>query len=487
MSNSTAQPVVLHDYQQVAKDFIVTHPKSALFLDVGFGKTLITLTALQELASKNMISGHVLIIAPKAVARSTWIDEMKKWNICANTVSLLVNEKDKSLTKKKRYELYDAIATTPPSFYFINRDLIYDLVNYHVVNKKPWPFQTVVIDELHSFKSYASRRFKAMKAVSPYITRLIGLTGTPQPNGLEDLWAPIYLMDNGERLGKTITEYRTTYFNPGLVVKNVTVKWNPKPGSEALIYSKIKDLVMSVKNPSLKLPSVSHNEIRCHMSPDEMETYKSFMKEKILTDVVAGNEDAVVKASNAGVLSLKLSQMASGTAYIDGHDPKAQDYIVIHQRKLEHLEYVINNTNSPIIVAYHFKSEKDQIEKYLSAAGIDVQAFDGSPDMVHRWNAGEIQVMLIQPASAGCGINLQDGGHTLVWYTLPTSLEEYIQTCGRINRQGQKYPVVFHYLLVPGTIDARLLSNLQKKDMSERALIDAVSATFADVDDNSVF
>ena len=350
--------------------------------------------------------------------------------------------------------------------------MIPDLVNWHIENQKPWPFQTVVIDELQSFKSHKSERFRAMKKMSPYIKRFIGLTGTPVPNGLTDLWAEIYLMDNGQRLGKNITAYHTRFFNPGLIKDNQILTWNPKWDAEEAIYDLISDLVISVQNPNLKLPDVTYNNVYCHLSDEEMDMYKEFKKEQILELQSEHGDEIVIEASNAAVLCGKLSQMASGTLYLE--DKKS--YQVIHQRKLEQLEYIIENTTSPVLVAYHFKSDKEEITKYLESKGYKPQTLDGSPDMIHNWNDGKIPVMLIQPASCGHGINLQYGGHTLVWYTIPWSLEHYIQTCGRIARQGQPKPVVIHHLLTKGTIDSRILNAIEKKDTSEKALLEAISA-----------
>lgn len=473
--------IKLHDYQEIAKNFLLSRPKAGLFLDVGFGKTLTTLSTLLELAQRGMLHGHILIIAPKAIARSTWIDEMDKWGIKAQTVSLIVNEKGNALTKAKRLKRYEEIETHAPSFYFINRELITDLVSWHKENKKPWPFPTVIIDELQSFKSYSSQRFKALKSIEPQITRFIGLTGTPVPNGLMDLWPEIYLMDGGARLGPNITSYRDVFFNPGLTIKNHVVSWYPKIGAEEEIYRLIGDIVISVKNPDLKLPDVTYNDVYCYMTDSEKAQYKTLMKENVLELKNANGDDICVEAANAAVLSAKLSQMASGCLYLTdeetGVSKGSSEYITIHQHKLEQLQYIIDNTTSPVLVAYHFKSDKDQIMTYFTSNGYDVRPFDGSPEMIHAWNNGEIPIMLIQPASAGHGINIQDGGHTLVWYTLPWSLEHYIQTNGRLNRQGQKHPVVIHHLITHGTIDAQILAAINKKDLSERELLDAIAAT----------
>ena len=540
----------LHDYQEVAKNFLINTPKAGLFLDVGFGKTITALATLMDLSDMGMIGGHILVIAPKPIARSTWIDEMDKWGIKANIVSLIVDydpvkyrqelekwkpkmalyekvvatypnpcdlkknngividgvkyppskflkpnateteayykapprrpSRDKKLEREDRLRLYENITTTLPSFYFINRELLPDLIEWHIENKKYWPFQTIIIDELQSFKSYDSKRFLMLKGVMPYVTRFIGMTGTPVPNGLMDLWPEIYLMDFGARLGKNITEYRNRYFNPGYTVNNVVVDWNPKYGADKEIYNLISDVVISVKNPSIQLPPVTYNDVVCHMSDDEMQVYKKLVKENVIETKDEQGNDVTIAAENSAILSSKLSQMASGALYLS---KDSKEYIVIHQHKLEQLQYIIDNTTSPVLVAYHFKSDLDMMSKFLTENQYEFKRFDGSPEMIHDWNQGKIPIMLLQPASAGHGINIQDGGHTLVWYTLPWSLEHYIQTNGRLARQGQKYPVMIHHLLTYGTIDYRIMTAIKNKDLSEQALIDAVAAAIGDADE----
>ena len=461
----------LHDYQEFAKAFLMTHPKAGLFLDVGFGKTITTLSTLMDLAASGQLQGHILIIAPKPIARATWIDEMKKWGIQASVVSLIVNEKGKQLKPAERKKLYSEIATHPAAIYMINREMIVNLIEWHIENQMPWPFQTIVVDELQSFKSYDSKRFKYLRQVMPYTNRFIGLTGTPVPNGLMDLWPEICLMDNGLRLGKNITAYRNTFFNPGLTIDGIVVDWRPKPGADIAIYDRIKDLVVSIKNPGLQLPPVTFNDVKCILDPDEKETYDNFRKDMILDISSDGDMSEVIDAKNAAVLMAKLSQMASGTLYTgNGHE-----YIHVHDRKLEQLEYIINNTTSPVLVAYHFQSDKAEIARYLTERKLDFKVMDGSPEMQHDWNDGKIPVLLLHPASCGHGINIQYGGHTLVWFTLPWSLEHYIQTNGRIYRQGQPDPVVIHHLITEGTVDGYILKALKNKDLSEKALLDAVS------------
>lgn len=472
------QTFKLHDYQELAKNFLMTRPKCGLFLDVGFGKTLVTLAALMELAQRGQLHGHILVVAPKTIAKSTWLKEMDKWDIRANTVSLILNDNGKQLTRAKRLERYEAIESHPPAIYFINQDLLKDLIDWFVKEKRPWAFPTVVIDEVQGFKSYKSQRFKALRAIFDHITRFVGLTGTPMPKDLEDLWAEVCLMDNGLRLGKNITAYRNTFFYPGLVISGTTVKWLPKEGAEDAIFETIRDLVISIKNPDLKLPPIAYKDFPVYMDEEEREAYRQFVKEKVLE--VTDDEGNVipVEAQNAAVLTAKLAQLASGTIYTG----QGKDYAVLHRHKLEALEYIVNNTGSPVLVAYWFNSDLDQIDKYFSEKGIEFEVLDGSIEMQDRWNAGEIPVMLMQPASMGRGINIQDGGSTLVWYSIPFSLEQYEQTVGRLYRQGQKGHVMVIHLLTDGTIDGRILANIARKDRSQKALKEAVAATVGDAE-----
>lgn len=466
---------VLHPYQEAAKQFIIDHPKCGLFLDMGLGKTLITLKALMEIKP----AGHILIIAPKNIAKSTWLAEIAKWDIPVRTKSFVANANGKDLTKKERLQLYESIPDEPPAMWFINRELIADLINHMpVINKKKtWFFPTVVIDELQSFKSHSSMRFKALKSISSCITRFIGLTGTPTPNGLMDLWAEIFLMDNGKRLGKNITTYRNTFFNPGVIINGYPVNYFPKPDAEEEIYSRIKDLVISIKNAELQLPPVIYNTVPLYLSNKEWKAYDKFARTQVLSIGCLQDDGTIyITAANAAVLQGKLSQFASGAIYTDD----SHNYELMHSHKLECCEYIINNTDGPVLIAYHFKSDKQMLLDYLKAAKINVQAFDGSAQMIQDWNDRKIPVMLIQPASAGHGLNLQYGGHTLIWYTVPWSLEEYLQTNARLARQGQTETVTIHHLIMQNTIDARILSRLSQKDINEKALLDAVKYAVQD-------
>ena len=481
------QIIPLHDYQIYAKDFAMSHPYCGLFLRMGLGKTSIVLETLYELNP----TYHVLIIAPKAIARCTWENEIKKWNMPIRTQSLILNKNQKKLSKKKREEIYATIPGNPyATVYFINRDLVTSLVKRFPGNT--WPFQFVIIDESQSFKSYKAERFKALKTVRPYIKRMIELTGSPTPKGLMDLWSQIYLLDMGERLGKNITAYRNTYFNPGPPINGYPVDWYPKNqlidpdtgrllcdsrgipvDAETAIYDKIKDLVISMKNTYIQLPPITYNDVPVQMTPDELKRYKEFKKTNVL-DLMDGTQ---IEAANAAVLSAKLCQMASGSIYTDA---KTHQYEVIHGHKLEMCEYIINNTDSPVLIAYHFQSDYDMLMKYLTNEGFNPVKFDGTPQMERDWNQKKYPIMLIQPASCGFGLNFQEGGNTLIWYTIPTSLEEYEQTNARIYRQGQTQPVMIHHLLTDGTIDARLLKMLSDKSLTQEKLLDAIEATITE-------
>lgn len=495
------QIVPLHDYQVYAKNFAIKHPYCGLFLDMGLGKTSIVLEMLYELAQQTPANkqSHILIVAPKTIARCTWQNEIDKWGIPFHTQSLIVDEKGRQLSKKKREEIYASIPTnTTATMYFINREMVKNLTDRFP--EKYWPFKTVILDESQGFKSYNSVRFKAMKSVRPYIRRLILLTGSPTPKGLMDLWSQIYLLDEGDRLGYNITTYRRAFFDPGLIVNGYPVNWIPKTqmfdqygraimdqnhrimSAEEVIYAKIKDLVISMKNTQLKLPDVSYTEDEVIMDDKEKAIYKQFMKTNVL-ELASGE---TISASNAAVLSAKLSQMASGAIY---KETGSHEYETIHTHKLEMCEYIIHNTDSPVLIAYHFQSDKNMLMHYFNDQNqntedaIHITEFDGTPEMLAAWNKGQIPVMLIQPQSAGFGLNLQDGGHTLIWYTIPWSLEQYEQTNARIYRQGQKHPVIIHHLITKGTIDRKILASIHTKHMTQEDLLDAIEATINDTTD----
>lgn len=506
-------PPNLHPYQEYAAQFIASRWSSGLFLDMGLGKTLITLTALSRIRP----TGHILVIAPLAIARSTWLDEIEKWGFDISVVSLVVNERGRRLTRAERHKLYAQIPEQPASLYIINKELLPDLVNALPTIQGPtldrrgkltykrvpvWPFKTVVIDESQRFKNPHSVGFKTLLRIRPQIIRLIALSGTPAPQNLLDIWSQIYLLDQGNTLGAKFNEFRANYFQAGKTINGQVVNYHILDGAEDIIHEKIKPLVISMKNTYLKLPPLTFNQIKIRLSDEEMARYKTFARDALIeianneilkineeneklnneTEELqlldAKNDDDIESATsyiimdNAAILANKLNQFSSGALYTGEKD----EYVVVHEHKLDILESIVETTSSPVLVAYGFKFDKIEIMKRLKASNINVVAFDGSSDMMNAWNAGEYEVMLIHPASAGHGINIQEGGHTLVWYTLPLSSEQYQQTNARLYRQGQTQPVMIHELITTGTYGARVPGILAGKISGEAALFEATKA-----------
>lgn len=489
-------PSHLMDHQRLAVEFIKTRPSSGLFLGMSFGKTLVTLAALQEVKP----SGHILVIAPLTIARSVWVDEIREWGFSVRTKSLIVNERDKQLSRKKRLQRYAEIPDDPPTMYFINKELIPDLVkNMPVKNKKiQWPFRTVIIDESQGFANFTSERVKAMRKIRSATDHVIELTGTPTPSGPMNLFSQIWLLDQGQTFGNSITAFRDRYFRATMHVNDRPVKFEPIEGAEAEIYAKIKHLVMAAENTNIPLPEVTprhQRKVNVTLPVDALETYRTMARDMVVefTDDDPDDPEVVeVVADSAGVLHNKLLQLASGTVYTgEDHDT---DYQVVHTEKLKMAEHLINGTGgSPVLLAYRYRSDKAQLMEHLSAAGHQVEAFDGSRQMIQRWNDSQIPVMLIQPASAGHGLNLQHGGHHIIWYTLPDSLEHYEQLNARLARIGQKHPVEIRELVTADTRDAGQAARaglraskgqarkLDEKRRSQDALLDAVRRSPADI------
>ncbi|PUB32517.1 helicase-like protein [Promicromonospora sp. AC04] len=639
MTTNPAPAVSLKPHQRQIHDFLISRPFAGAWLGVGAGKTLTTLAVLQTLRPL----GHILVVAPVGIARSTWIDEIEKWNFPIRTKSLIVDDNDKKLSRAKRLERFREVFTDPPTMYFVNQELltqpshptrllstvsgatpgpdvstdviclldllrsreplsqdeliaayraeatgsggnvpakstvqswIQELVKakliarrthvcrscggdgcaacrFGLVDQMPiqtidgqdtiiWPFPTVIIDESQGFKSHSSDRFKALAQVRPAVTRLVELTGTPSPNGLHDLWSQVFLLDQGRALGRDIDTFRDRWFVPKMIRGTRTpARWVATEDAEPEIYQAISHLVMSAQNTNLQLPALTIHDVNVTLPPDLLQAYKDF-RHNLVLDVVneaalrkanaaydhwlnsspepeaaairahlstlAGGqrqaahddfrqskiEDFVtepdqelvrtVVAENQAVLTSKLMQFASGTLYTA--DPEAPStagrYEVIHDKKLEMVEYLVrNNGGEPVLIAYHFRSDLEQLLARLEKAGIEARAFDGSRNMVRRWNAQQIPVMLLHPASAGHGLNLQDGGATMIWYTLPFSLEHYLQTNGRLHRMGQTRPVTIHRLIAKGTQDERMPQVLAGKQQVQDDLIHAVSGDHA--------
>lgn len=438
-----------HNYQQFATDFILNQSICCLMLDMGLGKTIITLTALWQLALDSFDVSRVLVIAPKRVAEDTWPKELAKWEHLTGLTSSLVlgsAAERKAALQRKAF------------LYIINRENVAWLVKNHY-----WDFDMVVIDELSSFKSNKAERFKAMKKVRPMITRIVGLTGTPAPNTLLDLWPQMYLMDMGQRLGRFIGGFRDRFFLPDKRNREIIYSYKPREGAEDAIYALISDICISMKAADyLDMPERIDNRIEVSMSPKERKLYDTFQKDMVLS---IGDEE--LDATNAAALSNKLLQMANGAVY--GEDKKV---IPIHDRKLDALEDLVEAANGkPLLVAYWYKHDLQRIKARFKNA----RCIDTAKD-IDDWNAGKIPLALIHPASAGHGLNLQDGGCTIVWFGLTWSLELYQQLNARLWRQGQKHTVVIHHIVTKGTHDEDVMRALENKDTRQSALIEAVRA-----------
>lgn len=440
----------LHDYQKYAVRFIEEHPIAALFLDMGLGKTITTLTAIHNLMFDLFAVRKVLVIAPLRVARDTWSAEIEKWeHLKPLRYSVVVGTVEERL----------AALNAPADLYIINREN----VDWLVSNTK-FDYDMIVIDELSSFKNHQSKRFKALMKVRPNVKRIVGLTGTPASNGLMDF----RLLDMGQRLGRFIGQYRNAYFKPDKQNGYLVYSYKPLPDAERQIYEKIADITVSMKAiDHLHMPELLSNEYPVQLSDMEQETYKRFKSEWILE-----MQDTEITAANAAALSNKLSQLANGAVYDD-----TGAVIPIHSRKLDALEDLIEAANGkPVLVAYWFKHDLKRIQERLRKLKVSYQEIQSS-DSIQNWNAGRLQVGLLHPAAAGHGLNLQAGGSHLIWFGLTWSLELYQQTNARLWRQGQQSEtVVIQHLITKGTIDERILKALTRKEQTQTALMTAVCA-----------
>lgn len=450
-----------YEYQAYATRFIEDNDVAAIFLECGLGKSVITLTAIKNLIEKGEVK-RVLVIAPLRVAKNTWPDELKKWeHLSGLSYSVAIGTPDKR--KKALTEKTDIVIT--------NRENVEWLVNKSGVR---FDFDMVVIDELSSFKSYRTNRFKALLKVRPFVSRIVGLTGTPSSNGLMDLWAQFRVLDMGERLGRYITRYREGYFMPDKRNAQVVFSYKPLPGAEERIYDKIGDITISMKaRDYLKMPDLVTSEVYVDMPDDGRSKY-----ENLLSDMVVDIKDEEIDAANAAVLSNKLLQMANGAIYTD-----SKNVLKIHDAKLDALEDLIESANGkPVLVAYWFKHDLERIKARFPYAR-EIKTSDD----IRAWNRGDILVGLIHPASAGHGLNLQDGGSAIIWFGLTWSLELYQQTNARLYRQGQKNTVVIQHIITKDTIDERVLMAIAKKEKTQNALIDAVKAVLGggDSDDDT--
>ena len=443
---------VPYPYQEAAIRWVLDRPASGLFLGMGMGKTVVTLTAINELLFDRLEAARVLVIAPLRVARDTWAREAAKWDHLRHLrVSVVLGDAQERLAALER----------PADVYVINRENVPWLCE----TLFDWPFDMVVIDELSSFKSVQAKRFKALRKVRGHIRRIVGLTGTPAPNGLIDLWPQIYLLDRGERLGKTVGAYRARYFTPDRANGHIVYSYRLLPGADEAIQARIADVCMSLrKEDYLSLPGQLYETVEITPPPALLKQYRQFERDRIME---AMDGDGEIVALNAAALTGKLLQFANGAIYDDNGNSH-----LIHNLKLDALGDLIEAANGePVLVFYAFKHDRDRIMRRVSCREL-VTSED-----IDAWNRKEIPVALAHPASVGHGLNLQEGGHIIIWFGLTWSLELYQQANERLNRPGQTHVCRIYHLVLKGTHDERVLAALERKDTSQRALIDALRGT----------
>ena len=440
---------VPHEYQKRAIQFALNHPRCMLSLDMGLGKTSITLAVIARLLDEFAVN-RVLIIAPLYVASDTWPREARKWDF-GLTIVCAVGSAD----LRRRAVESDADVVC------INRENTQWLVSEY---GKQWPFDMVVIDESSSFKSYSSQRFKALRKILPKTCRMIELTGTPRPRSIEDLWPQIYLLDGGKRLGRSMTSFRESFERPGRRNGYQVYEWIPQDGAEERIYERISDVVMSMKAEDwISVPEKTVTDHRIRLSEDERKIYRRLCREQI----VELESDPIV-ALNAGSLCGKLLQMANGAVYDEDGEVKS-----FHDRKLECLQEILDGTDQPVIVFYWFKHDRERIRRFF--VKLNPREITG-PDDIEAWNQGRVRMLLAHPASMGHGLNLQDGGHIIIWFGLTWSLELYQQANARLHRQGQKHRVQIHRILAENTVDEDVIKSLERKDEGQQGLLEAVKA-----------
>lgn len=453
-----------HDYQWYCITRILQDKNLLLLLDMGLGKTVITLTAVNDLRYNRFLIRRCLVIAPKKVAEDTWTREQEKWE----HLRLL-----KVVPVLGRLQKRIKALASPGDVYVISRENVPWLVDYY---RNDWPFDMVIIDELSSFKSHQAKRFKALKSVRQHVNRMVGLTGTPAPNGLMDLWSQIYLFDGGERLGRTITEYRNNYFMPASRNATTIFSYEPLPGADEVIHQRISDICISLSAKDyLTLPPCIRNVRYVKLDTKAQKAYETLEKQRILE-----MPEAVVDAGSAAVLGNKLLQIANGAVYVTEEYVQDDELITkrtvqeVHDCKIEAFKELLEaNEGQHMLVFYNFQHDKDRLLKALEKSGFRTGELKTSGDIAD-WNAGKIDILLAHPASAAYGLNLQDGGHHVVWFGLNWSLELYQQANARLFRQGQKETVFIHHLVVAGSVDEDVLSALEKKDNCQEALLQAL-------------
>lgn len=447
-----------HAYQQHCINKIIEIKKLGLFLDMGLGKTVTTLTAVKELKYNRFLVRRVLVIAPKKVAEGTWTREAAKWG---HTQMLRVSPVLGSQTKRIR------ALNTPADLYIINRENVCWLVDYY---RNAWPFDMVVVDESSSFKSHSAKRFKALASVGDRIDRMVELTGTPSPNGLEDLWSQIFLLDGGERLGKRYTQFRERYFQPDKRgADGMVYSYEAKPGTEASILEKISDICISMKAEDyLQLPDITYHEIPVELDSKSLKAYCELEREMVLQ---LPEDDETISVTSAAALSNKLLQLANGALY--GEDRQVHE---VHSCKVEaFLELIESLQGKPALVFYNYQHDRTRILKALEKLGLAVRELKTTQDE-DDWNAGKIQVLLTHPASSAYGLNLQQGGNHVIWFGLTWNYELYTQANKRLHRQGQKEKVIIHHLVCSGTRDTDVMQALQRKDDVQSWVMESLKA-----------
>lgn len=444
-----------HNYQQYSIDRILDTPAIGLFLDMGLGKTVITLTALYQLKYWRASMRKALVIAPKKVAESTWSKEQSKWDhLRALRVSVVLG------TEAQRLRALEA----PADVYVINRENTQWLVSMY---GQEWPFDVVVLDESSSFKNHQAKRFRALKMVRPKIQRIIELTGTPSPHGLTDLWAQLYLLDGGARLGRTISTYREMFFVPDKRNRTTIFSYAPKDGAADAIYRLISDICISMKSEDyLQLPDLIYDDIPVKLDDKAQRAYDS-MERDMLLEV----DDETVTATTAATLTGKLLQLCNGAVYSEDGE-----VISVHDCKIEAFMETVEQLNGQhAIVYYYFQHDRDRLLHALRNSHLRVRVYKDARDETD-WNEGRIDLLLAQPASCGYGLNLQYGGHHVIWFGLTWSLEEYQQANKRLHRQGQPQPVIVHRLITQNGTDEDVVRSLESKDDAQESLLTALKA-----------
>lgn len=438
-----------HGYQIRAQEFIMEHPAAGLFLDMGLGKTVITLSAIDELIYDRFEVSKVLVIAPLRVAQDTWSREADKWDHLKHLrIAKILGTAEERIA---------ALWEDDVDIYVINRENVVWLVDILEENRIRWPFDMVVVDELSSFKSNQAKRFKALRKIRPMVDRIVGLTGTPAANSLMDLWAEMYLLDRGERLGRTITAYRSDYFVPAYGSGSVVYKWKPRRGALEAITKLIADITVSMRAEDyLELPDLIESTISVELDDKARKAYETMERDCLLSF-----EDDEVTAFDAAAVMQKLLQLANGFVYDQDHGARQ-----IHEAKMEALDELIEAADGPVLVYYNFTADRDRILK----AYPDARMLSSDQD-IKDWNDGRVRILVAHPASAGYGLNLQDGGHIMVWMGLPWSLEQYLQAVARLQRQGQQHPVMVYHILASGTVDEQVSKSLQTKDVTQETLL----------------